>query len=256
MLAHTFDGEPGNPVLVLAGSLGTDRSMWAPQIPALSERFRVLRYDARGHGESPTPPGPYEIADLAGDVLGLLDAAGVERASVCGLSIGGMGAIWLAANAPERVERVVLCCTSAHLPPAENWAQRAAAVRAAGTTEGIADAVVGRWFTPAFAAKRPDVVAAHRAMLVAADPEGYAACCGAIERMDQRADLARIQAPTLVIGAAGDESIPVEHAERIAAQIPGARLEVLDPGAHLATVERADAVNDLIIDHLDPERHP
>ena len=242
-------GPEDAPVLVMGSSLGTSLDMWDSQL-ALAERLRIVRLDHRGHGRSPVPPGPYEIADLGRDVLELMDSLEIERASYCGLSIGGMVGIWLGANAPERIERLVLVCTSAHLPPAEGWAERATKVRAAGTVGVVADAVVARWLTPAYAEEHPELVAELRAMLVATDPTGYAECCGAIERMDLRDELGRITAPTLVISAAGDEATPPEHQRLIAASIPGARLERVEPAAHLAAVERPARVNELIADHL------
>lgn len=249
MLHSEITGPADAPVLVLGGSLGTSLEMWDGQL-ALAERFRLVRLDHRGHGRSPVPPGPYEIEDLARDVLALLDALEIQRASYCGLSIGGMVGMWLGANAPERIERLVLLCTSAHLPPASGWQERAAAVREAGTVEVIADAVIDRWLTPGFAAEHPELRAELRAMLVATDPEGYAASCGAIERMDLRAELARISAPTLVISGADDPATPPEHQALIAESIAGARLATVAPAAHLAAVERPEAVNELIAAHL------
>ena len=233
----------------MGGSLGTSLAMWSPQLP-LADSVRLIRYDHRGHGVSPVPPGPYEIADLGGDVLALLDRLGLERASYCGLSIGGMVAQWLAINAPQRIERLILICTAAHLPPATAWHERAAAVRSAGTAEVIADAVIGRWFTPAFAAENPALVARHRAMIVATAAEGYAGCCEAVAGLDVRAGLSKIVAPTLVIAGAQDPSIPPAHARAIAAAVPGGRFELLDPGAHLTSVERAAEVTNLIAAHL------
>jgi 3-oxoadipate enol-lactonase len=229
----------------MGSSLGTSLQMWDGQLP-LAERFRLVRYDHRGHGESPAPPGPYEIADLASDVLEL----GLGRTHYVGLSIGAMIGMWLAANAPERIDRLILICTSAQLGPPSMWQERAAKVLEAGSTEPVADPVVDRWLTPAFAAEHPDARAKLRAMLTSADPAGYAACCGAIERMDLRADLGRITAPTLVISGADDLATPVEHQRLIAEAIPGARHEILSPAAHVAAVEQADAVNRLIEEHL------
>ena len=249
-LHHVARGPEDAPVLLLGGSLGTTHAMWAPQVAALSRTHRVVAFDHRGHGRSPAPPGPYAIDDLGGDVLALLDDLGAARASYCGLSVGGMVGLWLAANAPERVERLILLCTSAHLPPASAWQDRVTAVLAAGSTAPIAPAVLARWLTPAWAAAHPDVAADLRDMLLAAPAQGYAACCGAIAGMDLRPALARIAARTLVVTGAQDASIPPEHGELIAAAIPGARLEQLDPAAHIASVERADAVNALIADHL------
>jgi 3-oxoadipate enol-lactonase len=250
-LAYRIQGEPGDPPLVLANSLGTDMSMWNPQAPALAQRFRLLRYDARGQGASPSPPGPYEIADLGRDVLALLDRLELDRVSFCGVSIGGMTGIWLAAHAPERIDRLVVCCSSAYMPPPSRWHERAAAVRAAGTVDVVADAVVENWLTPEFAQANPDVRARLRAMLAASPSDGYAECCGALARMDLRPDLPHVEAPTLVIGGARDKSAPPdEHAAVIADGIPGARLELV-PAAHIANVEQPAAVLDLILDHLE-----
>jgi 3-oxoadipate enol-lactonase len=249
-VAHDVSGPDEAPVLVLASSLGADRSMWDGQLAGLSAGARVVRYDHRGHGASPVPVGPYALADLGADVLDLLDALGVERASFCGLSLGGMVGMWLAANAPARIDRLVVVCSSAHLPPAEGWLERARAVRAAQTTEAVADAVLARWLTPAFAAERPDEPPRLRAMLVATPPEGYARACEAIAAMDLRADLGRIAAPTLVIVGEDDPATPPHHGELIARGIAGARLEQLAPAAHLANVEQADAVTRLVRDHV------
>ena len=238
------------PVVLLGHSLGTSTRMWDAQVPALAERLRVVRFDHRGQGRSPVPPGPYEIADLAGDIVALMDELGIERAHYCGLSIGAMAGMWLGAHAPERVDRLVLLCTSAHHAPASAWAQRAATVLAAGSTEPVADTVVDRWLTPAFAAAHPDVRAGLRALLIASPPRGYAACCGAIERMDLRGDLPRIAAPALVVGGAGDPATPPDQQELIAERIPGARLELLADAAHLATAEQPQAVTRLILEHL------
>ncbi len=243
-------GPDGSPALLLGGSLGTTRGMWDPQVKALPTDLRIVAFDHRGHGGSPVPAGPYTIAELGRDVLSLMDRLEITRASYCGLSIGGMVGQWLAANAPERIERLVLICTSAHLPPAETWHGRAAAVRAAGSPAAVADAVVGRWFTPEWAQRNPDAVSRHRQMVSKTPAEGYASCCEAIAEMDLRAGLRRIAAPTLVIAGRQDPATPVEHGEAIAAAVPGARLEVLDDAAHLASVERAAAVNGLIASHL------
>jgi 3-oxoadipate enol-lactonase len=235
--------------LLMGESLGTNLKMWEGQLQ-LVDRWRLIRYDHRGHGGSSTPPGPYEIADLARDALELMDALEISRASYCGLSIGGMVGMWLAAHAPERIDRLVLMCTSAHMPPPSAWQQRAAAVLEAESTEPIADTVVAGWLTPGYAALHPEVRAALRAMLTATSPDGYASCCGAIERMDLRADLPSITAPTLIISGSEDPSTPREIQEQIAAAISGARHEVVGPAAHIAAVEQPDRVNQLVEEHL------
>ena len=234
--------------LVLSSSLGTTAAMWAP-LEAHLGGLATLAYEHRGHGPGPAPPGPYSLAELGGDVLALLDAQGVARASFCGVSLGGMVGMWLAAHHPERVQRLVLCCTAAHLDPG-SFRERAALVRRVGTPAVVADAVVERWLTPDYAQRNPDVVDSLRAQLVATPAEGYAGCCEAIAGMDLRGDLGAIAAPTLCIAAREDLATPPEHLGRIAAAVPGARLEILSPAAHLAPVQRAQTVAALVLDHL------
>ena len=250
MLAfHRFDGPEDAPVLVLSNSLGTTNEMWEPQLPALTESFRVLRHDRRGHGRSEVPPGPYTIADLGRDVLELLDSLELERVSYCGLSIGGMDGMWIAANAPERLDRLCLCSTSANLGPPELWVDRAATVRADGT-DAVADATMGRWFSSAFHEAHPEVVARFREMVASTPAEGYASCCEAIRDWDFRDELGRISAPTLVLSAEVDPSTPPEHGRLIADGIPGASFVVIPEAAHLVNVERPAEVDEAILGHL------
>lgn len=249
-LHYQLDGPAEAPVVVLSNSLGTDLSMWDHQARVLSRRLRVLRYDTRGHGQSSTPPGTdWTVADLGRDVLALLDTLGLATASFCGLSLGGMTGIWLAANAGHRLDRLVLCCTSAYLPPADGWHQRAGTVRAQGMG-GVADQVLSRWFTPGFALQHPAELERVRGALMSTDPAGYAACCEAIGAMDQRDDLARISAPTLVLAGAEDPATPPEHAHLLAERIAGARLLVLEEAAHLAAVEQPEPVTTAVLRHL------
>jgi 3-oxoadipate enol-lactonase len=251
-LHHEFRGKRGSPALVFTGSLGTDLTMWEPQAERLKPRFCTLRYDLRGHGRSPVPPGPYSIDDLGSDLLALLDRLGIECASLCGLSIGGMISMWVAAHAPERVERLVLCCTSARLGPQSAWLERAAIVRADGVG-AIADAVLERWFTPAFAGAHPEVIERMRGILAATPREGYAGCCEAIAAMDLTPELPSIAAPTLVIAGEQDPATPPEHGRRIADLIPGAQFEVVSPAAHLATIERPDLTTAMILRFMSDE---
>ncbi len=238
-------------VLVLGNSLGTTAAMWDPVVPALAARRRLVRYDHRGQGASPAPPGPYAIADLGRDVVALLDRLEIDRAAYCGVSLGAMVGLWLAAHVPDRIESLVVCSGSAHLGNPDAWVERAQTVRAAGSTAPIADAVVGRWLTADFAARRPDIAAWLRAMVLASPAAGYAACCGVLERLDLRAELARITAPTLVVAGSEDTSIPPEHGRAIAAAVPAARLELLSPAAHIPMAECPEAVAALILGHLD-----
>jgi 3-oxoadipate enol-lactonase len=251
-LHRVVEGPGDGPVVVFGGSLGSDLRMWEPQVAPLVERgFRVVRYDTRGHGASPVPPGPYELEDLGADVLALLDDLGVARAHLVGLSLGGMTAMWLGVHAPDRVASLVLCCTSAKLGPPRMWADRARTVRAEGTA-AVAEAGVGRWLTPGYAERHPGRAEFLRAMIAAVPAEGYAACCGAIERMDLLDVLPKIAAPTLVIAGADDPATPVEgHADLIAKGIPGARLEIVADAAHLGNYERPEEFTRLILDHLE-----
>ena len=248
-LTYRIDGPQGAPLLVLSNSLGTTWDMWNPQVSTFRQHFRILRYDHRGHGQTPASTGPYTIGDLAGDVLELLDGIGEQRASFCGLSLGGMVVMWIASHAPERVDRIVLACTSPALGPAAPWTERAAAVRASGT--GILlGALLGRWFTAGFPERRPDVASAIAEMLSAADPESYAACCEAIGAMDQTADLAAIVAPTLIIAGATDPVTPPAAAVALQERVSGSSLLVLAGAAHLANIEQPESFTAAVVDHL------
>jgi 3-oxoadipate enol-lactonase len=246
---HVVEGPPDAPPLVLLNSLGSSLAMWEPQMDALAARFRVIRCDARGHGRSPVPPGPYAIADFGTDVIALLDRLGIARAHVAGLSLGGMTAMWLAINAPERIDRLVLCCTSARVSAPEVFLDRAARVQAEGTAV-VAPGVVSLWLTPEYAAEQPALVARLEAMVAATPADGYAASCVAIAEMDLEDDLARIAAPTLVIAGAEDLALPPDHGARVAARIPGTRMTVVPHAAHLGNLEQPAEFTELIAGHL------
>jgi 3-oxoadipate enol-lactonase len=249
-LHHESIGPLDGPPLLLGGSLGTTLAMWEPQVKILSGRLRMIPFDHRGHGASPMPAAPYTIAELGQDVIALMDRLKLERASYCGLSIGGMVGQWLAGNHPERIDKLILIATTAYLGESERWLERAATVRAAGTVEVIADLVVARWFTPPWAAAHGHTVRAYREMLAAAAVEGYAGCCAAIAELDLRDELERITAPTLVISGADDPSIPPPNQQAIADAVAGARLETIADAAHLPSVQHPALVNQLIFDHL------
>jgi 3-oxoadipate enol-lactonase len=251
-LDHRLHGPDDLPVLVLSNSLGTTQDLWGRHLPELAQRFRVLTYDHPGHGSSELLEQPCTIDALAGALIALLDGLGIDRVSACGVSIGGMVAMTLALEAPERVERLVLASTSAYLGPPEPWDERARVVRTDGL-EAIADAVVGRWFTPDLAQDEPETVARFRAMLTRTPPEGYARCCEALAAWDARERIAAIAAPTLVVAGAEDRATPFEHAELVASGVPGARLHVLERAAHLANVERAGEFTSVVLEHLGQE---
>jgi 3-oxoadipate enol-lactonase len=234
---------------VLSNSLATTVEMWNPLLPLLSGRLRVVRYDARGHGRSPVPDGPYSIADLGGDVLALLDRLGIERASFCGISLGGMVAQWLGAHAPERLDRLVICCSASKVP-SEPFIERAAEARAPGGPARLAPAVVERWLTPAFAREHPEVRQFLFEMLIATPGEGSAACCEAIAAMDLRPVLGAITAPTLVVAASEDPATPPAHGALIARNVTGARLTVIRGAAHLANLQAPGPVTAALLGHL------
>jgi len=246
---HVVTGRDDGPVIVLSNSLGSTMAMWDANRASLDERFRVVRYDTRGHGGSPVPDGPYAIDDLTDDVVALLDRLDVEAAHFVGLSLGGMTGMRLAARNPERVDRLVLLCTSAKLDPPSVWTDRAATVRARGT-QAVAESVVGRWFTPAYLDARPAVRAASEEMVAGTSTEGYAGCCEAIAQMDLRADLPAISAPTLAIAGADDPATPPRHLEAIADAVTDGRLLLVDDAAHLANMQRPDIVTPAILEHL------
>ncbi len=248
-LHHEATGPEEAPALILSPSLGTELSMWDAQTPALAQHFRLIRYDLRGHGQSPGIPGPYGIEDLGGDLVTLMDRLHLRAASLCGVSIGGMASMWAAAHAPDRVERLVVCCSSAFIDPQKTYLERAWAVRAQGL-EPVADSIVSRWFTPAFAQRNPEAIRAMRERLIRTDSEAYAGCCEALADMDLREPLKAILAPTLVISGADDQATPPEHGRAIADRVSHARLEIVAQAAHLANVEQPAAVTELILNHL------
>ena len=251
-LNYRFDGPDNAPVIMLSNSLGTNLSMWDPQANVLCEKFRVLRYDTRGHGLSTVTPGPYTIEQLGRDVVALLDALKIESAYFCGLSMGGMIGIWLGVNAANRMKGLALCNTAARIGTADGWNARIKDVKERGMA-AIATTVVLRWFSDNFVKKSPEVVEAMRQMLLLAPPEGYAGCCAAIRDMDQRGDLARVKARTLVIAGALDPVIPLADAKIVADGISGASYLELQ-AAHLSNIEAAPQFTEALLKFLsEPE---
>jgi 3-oxoadipate enol-lactonase len=246
---HRLEGPTDAPILVLSSSLGTDLGLWSRNTPHWADSYRLLRYDHRGHGGSELPPGAFGVEDLGRDLLRLFDRLGIERASFCGLSLGGAVGQWLAVNEPGRVDRLVLACTAARFGEPEGWLERAQTVRADGLG-AIADAVVGRWFTPAFVEREPELVDVFRQRLLAMSAAAYAAACEALAEWDYRERVAAIRTPTLVIAGADDPSRPPADAELLADRIPDARLVILQRAAHLANVEQPDAFAAAVSEHL------
>ena len=238
-LAVRIDGPDDAPALLLSNSLSSDLSMWDDQVPRWSRRWRVIRYDARGHGDSVAEPGPLSIARLAEDALCVLDHVGVARAHFCGLSMGGMVGMWLLRHAGERIERAVLANTSAHMGPRELWDDRIALARAGGM-EATVEPTVQRWFPPAFHHAAPATIDRMRAMIRRTSVEGYAGSCAAIREMDQRASLGTVRNPTLVIIGSVDPATTPAAGHLIEQSIPGA-IAVHLAAAHISNIQQPEA---------------
>jgi 3-oxoadipate enol-lactonase len=245
---YQLDGPADAPVVVFSNSLGTALSMWGSQVPALSQKFRVLRYDMRGHGLTAVTPGPYSIARLAQDVLGLLDSLKVDQAHFCGISIGGAIGQWLGINSSGRFRSLTLSNTAARIGTVEGWNTRIKTISAGGMAS-IADAVVSRWFTDSFVNRSPEKVETARRILLRTAPEGYVATCAALREMDQRETVAQISAPTLVIAGAKDAVTTPTDAHFLTDCIKGAQYAELN-AAHLSNIEDADAFTSALMNFI------
>jgi 3-oxoadipate enol-lactonase len=248
LLNVTVEGRDGGPTLMLSNSLGCTLQMWEPQMRALTQVFRVIRYDRRGHGKSSVPPGPYSVERFGRDVLAILDDLNIEKTHWCGLSMGGMVGQWLGAHAPERLGKIVLANTSSHYPDPTIWENRIKAVKDGGLSS-IADTVIGSWLTQDFRERAPDVAQKMKAMLMATPVEGYLASCEALASLDLRNDLPDIKNPTLVIAGRFDKSTPIAMAEAIRSKISGANMTIVD-AAHISNVEAPLAFNDAVLGFL------
>ena len=246
---YRLDGPADAPVVVFSNSLGANIAMWDAQIPTLTQKFRVLRFDARGHGESDVTTGPYTIEALAGDVIGLLDALKISAAHYCGLSVGGLIGGWLGAHAPQRFKSLTLCNTAARIGTTDGWNTRISAVREGGMA-AIANGVISRWFTEDFAKREPRAVEATRQMLLHTPPDGYVATCAAIRDEDLREQISRVSLPTLVISGAKDAATTAADGQFIAGKIPAAKYVELN-AAHLSNIEAADPFTKALLKFLE-----
>jgi 3-oxoadipate enol-lactonase len=247
-IRYEVDGSSNAPALVLVNSLGTDLRMWDPQIDALRRRFWVVRYDCRGHGRSQNSRSPVTIERLGRDLLALLDHIAVARAHVCGLSLGGLTALWVAAHHPDRMDRAVFANTAARIGTSAGWEARIAAVRSGGMG-AIREAVVARFLSESFRAERPETARAIGDMIEGTDAEGYIAACTALRDADLSAVVPRIRSNALIVGGAFDESTPSAQARALHVAIAGSELAILET-AHLSNVEQPHEFSKRVIDFL------
>ncbi len=237
-IAYRALGPVDGPGLVLTHSIGWDHSMWAPQIEALGADYRIVAVDTRGHGQSGSPPGPYSLEMLSGDIVAAAKAAGLARFHIAGVSMGGQIALWVAAHRPELVLSVTAANTAARIGDAAYWKARIEAVRANGMA-AMRESVPAR-FAPGFPSAHPDWYAGAVEALLSTDPEGYVGCCAALAASDLSGVLGSIGVPTLLIGGELDASTPASDMERLHAAIVGSRLRILEGAAHIANLDRPD----------------
>jgi len=247
-LHYEVEGPGDASALVLSHSIGANLSMWDFVAPALATRYKVVRYDTRGHGSSGTPSGPYSIADLGRDAVALLDALNIDRCCFCGLSLGGMIGLWLGIHTPQRVERLILANTAARIGTLELWNERIRQVREGGLAS-MTDAILARWFTPQFRQHSPAIMESVRGMLASTSSEGYAACCAAIRDEDLSTSLHAIAAPALVITGAEDPATPPRDGQFLAERIPHAKLVELAT-SHLSAIEYPAGFSSAVLDFL------
>ena len=248
-LHYRLDGRPDRPLLVLGNSLGTDLFMWDKQIEALTDQYRVLRHDMRGHGASDVVPGDGDMATLGSDVLALVRGLGTNRLVYCGLSLGAMVGQWLAIHAPQHLAQVVLSNAAPYLPSHETWSARMALARKDGMS-ALLDMVMPRFFSQDYRARDEPFYHSMRASFAGMSAEGYASACAAVRDADFRGDLAKIRTPTLVISGSLDAATPAEvFGAQLVQGIPGAKSAVLSAG-HIANVEQPGAFNRALLEFL------
>lgn len=243
------DGRKDAPPLMLSNSMGCSLEMWQPQMAALAQKFRVIRYDRRGHGKSAASNAGYGIERFGRDAIGIMDHLGVDKTHWCGISLGGIVGQWIAAKAPGRIDRLILSNTTSYVADPTNWLNRIKAVQTNGLAS-IADAVLAGWLTEDFRQHHPDMVASLRQMLISTNPTAYEGCCETLSCLDQREMLLRIACQTLVIAGAHDKSTPIPAAELLKEKIPNARMEIIE-AAHISNVEAADRFTQLVMSFLE-----
>lgn len=248
-LHHVVDGPADAPAVLFGPSLGTDLHLFDAQVAALSDRFRCVRFDLPGHGDSAPVTGDLTIADLGRGALAAADAAGIADFHYVGVSIGGAVGQWLGVHGGERVRSIAVLATAARFPNPDSWPQRAATVRADGTAAMVGSRP-GTWYVESWAQRDPAGEQRLLDMLRASDDESYAACCAAIGAFDIRAELGGVSVPALAVAGADDPATPPSSLHEIADAIPGARYAEVADSAHLLNYERPDEVNALLTEHL------
>jgi 3-oxoadipate enol-lactonase / 4-carboxymuconolactone decarboxylase len=248
-IAFELTGAPNGQPLVFLHSLGSDRNQWRPQIDDLSGDFRILEVDTRGFGQSDAPTGPYTLERLATDVIELADMAGFDTFHLCGLSLGGMMAQWIAINHPHRLRTLTLANTAAKIGAAEVWNERAETARAHGVGSMV-DVILARWFLPPFAARNPELIASLTATLSATSAAGYAGACAALGAADLRNDVSAITAKTLLIAASDDGATPPSDLEYLHTKIAGSRYHFIQNAAHISNLEAPEEFTRELRAHL------
>ncbi len=244
---YTVEGADDAPTLAFSNSLGSDHRIWDPVLPYLRDKFRILRYDQRGHGLSDAPPAPYAIRDLVEDLAGLLDSLNIDNALVCGLSVGGMIAQGLAASYPRCVRALVLCDTAMQIGPANIWDERIAAIQKGGIG-ALTEPIMERWFTRAFRDKRGTELSGYINMLERTPVEGYIGTCSAIRDADLREAASSISRPTLVLCGDQDLATPPGLARELADAVAGAKFSLIEGAAHITCVEQPELFTRLVLD--------
>lgn len=246
----SIEGPAGAPVVMFSNSLMSNLHMWDAQMPALIGRYRVLRYDQRGHGRTEATPGPYSIELLAEDAYALIGAFGLEQVHFVGLSMGGFTAQMLAVRHPEVVRSLVLADTACVMPPETMWNERISIAQTTGIA-ALAQGTLERWFTAPFHETGKTELEAVRTMILCTRAEGYVACAQAIRDMRLCDNLSKISSPTLVIVGEDDPACPIASAETLHAGIVGSEFVVLKNAAHLPNIEQHQTFNAALVAFLD-----
>jgi 3-oxoadipate enol-lactonase len=249
---YTLDGPASAPVIMMSNSLASNLSMWEPQIPPLTSRYRILRYDTRGHGGTDAPPGPYSLDELTEDARALVQALGITRTHFIGLSMGGMIGQILALKYPQMLQSLVLCDTMSRVPTEAKpmWDERIHTAETRGM-EPLVESTIARWFTEPFRQKGSAVLGQVRTMIRTTPPRGYAGCCHAIAALNLTDRLKQITLPTLIIVGEDDPGTPVAASRVIHEQIKGSELVILKSAAHLSNLEQPDAFNRALTSFLE-----